>query len=276
MIKDKILNKIKSIRDSHAYIHHYALNQSLPESVYFYTFHKCASTLFSSYVLKSVTGLYHMDYAAQIYSGRRSSEKKLSFKKNGFIYGPIRISAGVQGPVGERLVKPTTKHNFIRDKIAIFFIRDPRDILISSYYSFGFTHGLSGVDAIRERQLAAGRSIREMTLDEYVLDSVDEQIDYFRILYDLSRTCERSSVLRYEDMINDFDRFSEQLSKYVSLDAATIQELYQRSRPQKTEDTKSHRRSGQVGGFREKLEESTIKAVNKKLADTLSLFEYNA
>lgn len=227
-------------------------------------------------MLKNATGLFHMDYEAQIYSGRRSSEKKLNFRTNGFIYGPIRISAGVQGPVGELLVKPTTEHEFIRDKIAIFFIRDPRDILVSSYYSFGFTHGLSKVNAIRERQEAARGSIREMTLDEYVLDSVDKQINHFRILYDLSSTCERSVVLRYEDMINDFDGFSEQLRRYVSFDAATIQEIYQRSRPRKTEDATSHRRSGQVGGFREKLEESTIKAVNKKLADTLALFGYKA
>lgn len=274
MKKNRVINKMKSIRHSFAYIPHSVFNRNPPESVYFYTFHKCASALFGNYVLKHVNGLYHVDYAAQIYSGKRSSEKKLNFRENGFIYGPIRISAGVEGPVGEMLVKPTTKHDFIRDKIAIFFIRDPRDILVSYYYSVGFTHRFSKVKVLREEQEVERARIREMTLDEYVLNSADKQIEYFRILYDLSNTCKRSVVLRYEDMINDFDGFAEQLSRYVSIDAAALRVVCERSRPRKKEDTTSHRRSGQVEGFREKLEETTIKAVNKKLADTLALFGY--
>ena len=136
MIKDRILNNINGIRHSYLHLYHYVFNKNNPKSVYFYTFHKCASTLFNGYVLKNAVGLYNMDYASQIYSGERSSEEKLNFNRNGFIYGPIRISAGVQGPVGEMLVKPTTQHDFVRDKIALFLIRDPRDILVSSYYSF--------------------------------------------------------------------------------------------------------------------------------------------
>lgn len=276
MIKDRILNKIKSIRHSYAHLPHYFFKRNSPESVYFYTFHKCASTLFSDYVLKNVTDLHNMDYALQLYTGKRNPEKKLNFRKNGFIYGPIRISAGVQGPEGETLVKPATEHDFIRDKVALFFIRDPRDILVSSYYSFGFTHDLSQVQTIREIQEEKRKGIREMTLDEYVVDAADHQIDFFRTLYDLSITCERSVILRYEDMINDFDGFAEQLRRYVAIDADAMQNIYQRSRPREAEDSTSHRRSGQVEGFRAKLEEGTIQAVNKKLANTLALFGYKA
>ncbi len=225
-------------------------------------------------VLKNVNGLHSIDYADQIYYGRRKPEKKLVFKKKGFIYGPIRISADEQSPVGKMLVKPTIEHDFIRDKIAMFFVRDPRDILVSSYFSFGFTHGLSRVNEIRDRQEDNRRSIREKTLDEYVLESVEKQIDLFKILYDLSSTCERSVILRYEDMINNFDGFVEQFIRYIPLEDAVIQGIYQRSRPKKIEDTTSHRRSGQVQGFRDKLEENTIEAINKKLAGTLALFGY--
>jgi Tat protein secretion system quality control protein TatD with DNase activity len=182
----------------------------------------------------------------------------------------------VQGPEGGALVKPTTEHDFIRNKIAIFFIRDPRDILVSSYYSFGFTHGLSQVQSIREIQEKKRRGIREMTLDEYVLDAAEHQIDFFRTLYDLSNACERSVILRYEDMINDFDGFAEQLRRYVAIDTDAMQDIYQRSRPREAKDKASHRRSGQVEGFREKLEEGTIQAVKKKLANTLALFGYKA
>src|SRR3954467_281701 len=42
---------------------------TLPESVYFYTLHKCASGLFSDYVLKNARGLRLIDYADQFYNG---------------------------------------------------------------------------------------------------------------------------------------------------------------------------------------------------------------
>ncbi|MEO0533260.1 MAG: sulfotransferase domain-containing protein [Cyanobacteria bacterium P01_A01_bin.123] len=203
-------------------------------------------------------------------------QRKLTFTKRGVIYGPIRISADETDPVGKVLVKPTTDHGFIRDKIALFFVRDPRDILVSSYYSFGFTHGLSRVDEIRERQEARRKIIREQTLDEYVLQSVENQINLFSILYDLSNACERSVILKYEDMINDFDTFVKQLLRYVSLSDGIIQGCYERSRPKMTEDKTSHRRSGHVQGFRHKLEEDTIETLNRKLADTLTLFGYKA
>jgi hypothetical protein len=173
-------------------------------------------------------------------------------------------------------VKPTSDHAFIRDKIALFFVRDPRDILVSSYYSFGFTHGLSRVEEISARQKAVRRIIREQTLDEYVLQSAETQIRFFSILYDLSNACELSVILRYEDMIDNFDIFAEQLLRYVRLGDDVIQSIYEKSRPKKTEDTTSHRRSGQVQGFRHKLDEGTIDALNRKLADTLSLFGYRA
>ncbi len=48
---------------------HYGMNSY--ESVYFYTFHKCASSLFSNYVLRNIKGLVHVDYAVQISSGKK-------------------------------------------------------------------------------------------------------------------------------------------------------------------------------------------------------------
>jgi SHS2 domain-containing protein len=276
MSRKKIKAKIKQIRNSIAFYYHCRFRKKRLDSVYFYTLHKCASTLFSGYVLKNAIGLWNIDYAVEIYSGRRGAQKKLSFEKSGAIYGPIRLSADRQGPVGELLVGPTTEQDFVRDKTAILLIRDPRDILVSAYYSFGFTHGLSQVDAISQKQKDLMEHIRELTLDEYVLEAATAQIDYFRMVNELSTNCERSVVLRYEDMIDDFDRFAEQLCKYVDLRPSTIQEIRRRSRPKGVEDMKSHRRSGKAGGFRTKLKEGTVSALNDKLKDTLDLYGYKA
>jgi hypothetical protein len=270
------LNRMQHILAFPAYIKHYLFNRDMSESVYFYTFHKCASTLFSEYILKNIEDLKHVDYASQIYSGSMAIDKQLVFKEKGCIYGPIRLSADPMSPVYKMLIKPTSEHKFIQDKISIFFVRDPRDILVSSYYSFGYTHGFSSVKAIRERQEAIRNTIQMRSLDKYVLESADVQVTNFKTLNELANVCKRRIILKYEDMVNDFESFITQLCKYVVIEENVIQEIYQRSRPKHKEDTLSHRRSGQAGGFRSKLKEKTIECLNSRLEETLTIFKYEA
>ena len=156
----------------------------MTESVYFFTFHKCADKLFSDLVLKNVDGLLNRDYAFEIFSGKRRPQNNLRFQDNGFVYGPIRISADDKGPIYRNLVIPTIDHGFIKDKIALFLVRDPRDIMVASYYSFGASRELSTVKEIRRNQQARREKIRGQTLDEYVLDTVGRQKKLFGVLYD--------------------------------------------------------------------------------------------
>ena len=87
-------------------IHRSSRNCSAPDSVYFYTFHKCASTLFAKHVLKNVRNLKHFDHAAQIFRGLANTEALLAHQKKGFINDPIRISLDNNGSVHERVVIP--------------------------------------------------------------------------------------------------------------------------------------------------------------------------
>lgn len=251
-------------------------NRDLSETIYFYTFHKCASTLFSGYILKNIKGLQHVDYASQIYSGWKPVNEKLIFEDRRFVYGPIRLSADPASPVYKMLITPTSKNAFIRDKIALFFVRDPRDILVSAYYSLGYTHGLSPVKEIRVGQENCRNTVQTKSLDEYVLDLAGEQIRNFDTLYKLASACERSVILKYEDMVNNYESFIVLLTKYISIDKNVTREIYHRSRPKKTEDTLSHRRSGLVQGFRTKLKTRTIESLNSRLENTLDIFEYEA
>lgn len=273
MYKHKVASNIKRAVTFAAYVRRCYFGAGLPESVYFYTFHKCASTLFSSYVLKNLKGLLHVDYAARIYQGKLS-EKVLDFREKGFVYGPIRLSANPAYPTYRMLIEPLSRHEFVRDKRAIFFVRDPRDILVSAYYSFGYTHSLSDVQHIREIQEASRKKIQSRSLDEYVLEHADTQARYFATLYELSRACERGVVLRYEDLVDNFDSFIGQLCSYVAIDDEVVREIYRRSRPRKQEDASSHRRSGQIGSFRDKLKEETVALLNGRLEGTLKMFGY--
>lgn len=262
----KIKNKIRKI------LYKYHIVQK-PESIYFYTFHKCASTLFSSYVLKNITGLDHVDYAKYLWDKPDSYNKTLKFNKKGHVYGPIRLST--KGELVKRLlVSPTSNSDFIKDKTAIFFVRDPRDILVSQYYSFGFTHVLNPVEDRREKQLKKREKTQSLTLDEYVIENVNDQVENFLGLFELSNLAKRSVILKYEDMVEKYDDFIKDLLKIVDLDQKVIENTYQKSRPKKNIDNTSHQRSGRVKHFENELKPETINVLNNKLKEVLIKFDY--
>ena len=274
MLKKIFLKMAVSTKEHFRYWNRCLFENVYPESIYFITFHKCASTLFSGYILRKVEGLLHIDYAKLIYEGKITNPNKIVFKKRGYIYGPLRLTTHPESNVHKMLVEPICKNDFLKDKIAIFLIRDPRDILVSSYYSYGFTHKLSKIKETRERQEALRKKIQSISVDEYVLEHSSNINKNFKELFDLSKLCQRSVVLKYEDLINDFDKFIKNFNTYVTLNKKVIEEIYRRSRPKEKEDLSSHRRSGRINNYKEKLEEKTIALLNIKLKEVLQRFEY--
>jgi len=242
------------------------------ESVYFYTFHKCASSLFGSYALKKFKGLRHVDYEDQIYHGKK--REKFVFEEKGFIYGPLRLSVPPGWGQYSKFTESVSRKSFVSDKIAIFMVRDPRDIIVSAYYSFGYTHGFSPVQQFREQQKRYRARLQNLSVDDYALDIAPWTLAYFDRLDKLSNVCERSVVLKFEDMIDNWSLFAERLTKYCSIEERVLTDLYRRSRPQEKEDFSSHRRSGRPGAFRNQLKKETIVSLNNTLKEVLKRFRY--
>jgi hypothetical protein len=91
----------------------------------------------------------------------------------------------------------------------------------------------------------------------------------------IQKACKQSLLLRYEDMINDFEPFAFKLSSFLKLKRGITDKLYEQSRPLEKEDQQAHRRSGMTGGYLTKLSSQTIKFINDHSADTLSYYLYN-
>lgn len=248
--------------------------EAVPESIFFYTFHKCASTLFSSYVLKNIQGLEHIDYAQQVFQGETVDLSR--YERRGCAYGPIRLSFNALTDMKryDSLVGPVIQRRFVRKRIALLLVRDPRDIAISSYYSFGFSHNLSSVEELRLKQLEQRRQIRAMSLDEYVIAEMPWIIRGFETAENLLDHCPRATLLRYEDMIHNWERFAEELTAYIQFDEGVLNAIYRRSRPREEEDITAHRRSGQTDAFRAKLKPETIRDVNETLTPVFERFGY--
>lgn len=246
-----------------------------PKSVYFFTFHKCASTLFGSIVLKRVIGLNNVNYADQIYAGKAQASCPFTFQEKGCIYGPLRVTRKSENdPMEDLLIGPIIQPDFLSSKRAVFLIRDPRAILTSEYYSFGFSHSLSNQIEIRTRQETTRRNIQKMTVDEYTLSRCSKLIEAFQRLDFAYQHCQERILLRYEDLVDDFDTFIERFCSFVPLRQPTIDVMYRESRPKKSEDIQSHKRSGLPSGFRRKLLPETIEALNQQLAPILERYRY--
>ncbi len=239
-------------------------------SIAFISFHKCATSFFSSYILKQANGLEQVNYASQLYNS--GSGINSTIEKEGKIYGVIRI-----------LDKKHPSYHFIDhflsdpalDKIdIIFWTRDPRDILVSMYYSFGFSHGFSDIQSIRAYQEERRERIRQMTLDEYVLDEAPIMREKFEVMKHIMERRDSHILLSYEEMINDFDSFFRKLSSLIPLDTTTKKKIYEETRPKTAEDRGQHKRKGSVGAYKEKLKEETIIKLNKKLWPILTYFNY--
>jgi Sulfotransferase domain len=243
-----------------------------PESVYFYTLHKCASSLFSDYVLKKVRRLRLVDYADRFYNGEPI--EYVRFKEKGFIYGPIRLSTDPPSAIYDRLIEPASRNDFIRHKRAIFLIRDPRDIIVSSYYSFGYTHEFSTVKEIKEQQRQARELIRGKTIDTFALEVANPTLNHFQIIERLSQACNRAIVLKYEDMIDNWEKFSSGLTTYLDIGRKTLRHTYKQTRPLENESETGFRRSGKPGAYKDKLLKSTVDALNRGFASVLTRFHY--
>lgn len=218
-----------------------------------------------------------IDYAAQF---GRGDDPDLKFPSRGYVFGPLRLTSSGDreaGFIGEKeasLIRKITSNDYIKDKKCVVMLRDPRDILVSSYYSFGYSHVLSEDLSIRSGQISERSSIQAMSVDEYVLKRVDGWAIAFDKAHQVLSSAQESMLIKYEDMIFNFDQFSSNLRKYIPIQSGVIDQLYMQTRPRESEDLLSHKRSGRPGGYAEKLASDTISRINDKLSDCLTMFGY--
>lgn len=244
-----------------------------PESVYFYSLHKAGTALFT-HVLRQANELKHVDYETMLFDNELSTE--LTFEKYGHLYGVFRIvdKSSEFSELYMKITKQIAKTDFVKDKNVVYLVRDPRDVIISFYYSMGLSH-VSSANPQMENDLQETRNrIRSLSLDEFALRHAPLVKEKLEILYRLSKESKHSIILRYEDLLENFDDFLHKFSKYISIPKERQQELFLASRPRDGEDIKAHKRSGKSRQYLEKLKPETVHELNRILKPVLEKFGY--
>jgi hypothetical protein len=163
----------------------------------------------------------------------------------------------------------------------VFVARDPRDILVSHYYSVAHSHRVPDRTGNKYERFMKSRAFaKASTIDEWALFRSDRLHDiyvrYQKLLLDPYPHTYRTT---YEHMVSDFSSWLRSLLDYAELNVSTglFESLLQenaRMRPRE-ENIQKHVRKGQPGDYRNKLKPETIDALNEKFASILVMFGYD-
>jgi hypothetical protein len=143
-----------------------------------------------------------------------NNEKSFYTRKSDqeFIYVPHRVTDDSAEFLSKELVD---------DCIYIVHIRNPIDILISEYYSYGFMHSdnlgeTSGVDITEYRQ-----TIKKMTVDRYCMEVLSkDRICRFNIFYKfISKNIGKPNFIisSYSMMKGNFEEWNNQITNLFNL-----------------------------------------------------------
>tara|TARA_A100001388_G_C28691373_1_gene461499 strand:- start:153 stop:1019 length:867 start_codon:yes stop_codon:yes gene_type:complete len=243
-----------------------------------WTTHKCASVYIKKVIhtINKHSEVKGFDYSSTIWS--LGSHIKIDnpyeiesisslYRTHGEIYGPLRTPFEFEG---------------MSDFNNVFFLRDPRDLLVSRYYSMSFLHRspyhILKLDVFKEKRNQA----KLLGINHFCLKYAEEWIipyfDKFRKIKDSSK---ESSLLKYDVFVENPSAFINQFlnSLHVSLPIKVENKLIKlaklpHNKKSKNFNFKSHFRSGKNRQFEHELDESTVKELNIILKDILYYWNF--
>jgi len=162
----------------------------------------------------------------------------------------------------------------------VFMVRDPRDILVSSYYSLRKTHLLPSAGGNKYRFFMRRRSwAKESDIDEFVLaesERLKETVSGYAELLNAPNL--RVHLTRYEDMTSNFESWLQSLLEAceLKLDQRLFKKLVNEyhSMVPKEHNISSHVRRGRPGDFHNQLQTDTIEILTEYFRKELSQYGY--
>lgn len=184
-------------------------------------------------------------------------------RKRGVLYGPLRYYVPV----------PDLSHYRV-----ILMLRDPRDVLVSQYFSMAYSHSPPPNPRRLMRFKKRRAHARTLPVDEFALELADKWRERYRVYASELLGQKNVTFLKYEDMINRTDVWLSKLTDSLGIelnddDKAYVHEMgiFGKS---KDEDIYAHVRKAAPGDHREKLSQDTRELLNDKLADVIESFDY--
>ena len=204
--------------------------------------------------------LFGQAFAQGITTSHVTQDAQKCFLPDGYIYSGFRHYPTFELEIGP--LQPV-----------VLLVRDPRDMLVSLYFSTTRSH----VIPEGEENLAAGRRLSlTQSIDEFALQKCALYSNAQR-RYTSRLAGKNLQIFRYEDVIFQKEEWMADLvhvlglpyrRRYVSRVARLVDVI-----PEE-EDATKHIRKVSPGDYREKLKPDTIRVLNDRLAQFLSVYGY--
>ncbi|MGH8093015.1 MAG: sulfotransferase domain-containing protein [Chthoniobacterales bacterium] len=250
-----------------------------------FTTHKAGSMVLHR-VLKDICELNRIRYYSP-----NENKTQLPFDQIFSGYDFIAKRRGCFGPI--RFYVPTRA---LETASIILHLRDPRDVLVSMFYSYCFMH-----EGEIERHTGYRKAVAEAGIDRFVLDMVGEPFYAYRGDYGIGSRYKRhvgtvldryqryldelsgrpnTMIVSYEEMVLAFPSWLERIVSAFDLpnpeetSAVVAARRANSVAAQGEEDVWSHKRKVTPGDHREKLQTETIRELDEIFAPVLERLGY--
>jgi hypothetical protein len=246
-------------------------------SILFFTVYKAASSFIGGFMKKIVNeaGMTPVDldgYFFEMGKGRQWEGsgrvmKRVSYRPSGYFYGPFRsFNRGIGN---------------LDDYKILLVLRDPRDVIVSSYYSM-YSHVFP--QSIEKKEIEQRRRRRkkklEQTVDEFIINKMNSTTRLTDQYYEYHKELMAGKnvlFLKYEDMVANFDDWLNRL--LVFLDLGTSRQLIDEIKSGASfnvskEDIYKHKRQVKPGEHKRKLKPETVDFLDSRVKEVLELFGY--
>jgi len=159
----------------------------------------------------------------------------------------------------------------------ILLVRDPRDMLVSLYFSMKKSHSIPKSGSVGVRLSKAREKLQEQDINDFVLAEAQGQVSRFNNYQNIADS--NLKVYRYEDIIFDKVNWLTDMLDFldISMSEDEIRRVAERHdiRPSK-EDSSKHIRQVSPGNYKKHLSDECIVRLNAKLETVLKRYEYDA
>lgn len=167
--------------------------------------------------------------------------------------------------------------SILQQRQSVLLVRDPRDALVSQYFSFGGKHVSHALPAKGAEKFASRwESTAHLNIDAYVMEMAGNYLAKLTA-YKTALDSKRTLLRRYEDIFFRKARFLADIFRHFGID---IPEEVTREVARKfdvrpaQERVGQHIRKGTPGDHREKLQPETIEQLNKLFGPVCRDFGY--
>ncbi len=247
-------------------------SESTAASIVFITMHKAGSVFVNSVLtmIAAENGLIPVDFAGEAFrSGIKEwqycVDRSPLFSRKGYYFGAFR------GPYVDKFADLSQNRLLIQ-------VRDPRDCIVSLYYSYKFSHGAPGMGPLRKIFDRIRESTRDKQIDEFAIQQAESYAKRLQMITAVHQQNEgRTLLVKYEEMVGDFDLWLNRVAGFFRL--AISEETRSALRKMadfnvEAEDQSFHKRQVKPGDHLRKLAPETIEKMNRIMAVQLQDYGY--